>query len=72
MNTSTGGRASDDFRVMIGNFKHTENNWISDLAANPQTLNALCGIAGVTNPADETMREPIRQVRQYLINHQLM
>lgn len=72
MNTSAGGRASDDFRVMIGNFKHTENNWISDLAANPQTLNALRGIAGVTNPADETMREPIRQVRQYLMNHQLM
>lgn len=72
MDAPSGERASDDFRVMIGNFKHSENNWISDLAANPQTLNALRGIAGVTTPADETMREPIRQVRQYLMNHQLM
>lgn len=72
MDASSGKRASDDFRVMIGNFKHAENNWISDLAANPQTLNILRGIAGVTNPADETMREPIQQVRQYLMNHQLM
>ena len=67
-----GERAADDFRVMIGNFKNTENNWISDLAAHPQTLKALRGIAGVINPADESMREPIQQVRQYMINHQLL
>lgn len=70
--TPAGERAADDFRVMIGNFKNTENNWISDLAAHPQTLKALRGIAGVINPADESMREPIQQVRQYMINHQLL
>lgn len=66
------GHAPDDFRVMIGNFKHSENNWISSLVQNPETLQVLRNISDIANPVTESMREPIKQVRQYLTNHRLL